>query len=113
MDRSLGCGIPSFFFLMSTINLDGGEVTIIRALGFSGTPVMGRDLKGLVGGMSESNLVESLKTLMALGYVTSEADLDRAEDFDKMAFAVNSGYAKALREAIDPKPEPTKRQRRV
>jgi len=98
---------------MSTINLDGGEVTIIRALGFSGTPVLGRDLKGAVGSVSENDLIESLKTLMALGYVTSSADLDRAENFDKMDFAVNSGYAKALREAIDPQPQPTKRQRRV
>jgi len=98
---------------MSTINLDGGEVGIIRALGFSGTPVAGRDLKGSVGSMSESDLIESLKTLMALGYVTSSADLDREEDFDKMDFAVNSGYSKALREAIDPQPQPTKRQRRI
>jgi hypothetical protein len=98
---------------MSTINLDGGEVGIIRALGFSGSPVAGADLKGAVGGMSENDLIESLKTLMALGYVTSSADLDRAEDFDKMAFAVNSGYAKALREALDPKPQPNKRQRRI
>ena len=98
---------------MSTINLDGGEVTIIRALGFSGTPVSGSDLKGLVGSMSENDLIESLQTLIALGYVSSGDDMDRAENFGKMTFAVNSGYAKALREAIDPQPQPTKRQRRV
>lgn len=98
---------------MSTINLDGGEVTIIRALGFSGTAVLGGDLKNAVGGMSEQELVETLKTLTVLGYVTSSVDLDRDEPIDKISFAVNTGYAKALREAIDPEPQPTRRQRRV
>ena len=98
---------------MSKINLDGGEISIIRALGFSGAPLLGRDLKGRVERMSDSDLADCLKTLIALGYVSSTPDLDRVEDLEKVAFAVNSGYAKALREAIDPQPEPTKRQRRV
>jgi len=99
--------------LMSTINLDGGEISIIRALGFSGTQVLGSDLKKSVGRMSDNDLAESLKTLVVLGYVTSNPEFDRVEDLDKTAFSVNSGYAKKLQEAIDPKPEPTKRQRRV
>ena len=35
---------------MSKMNLDGGEISIIRALGFSGTQMLGRDL----GGVSEA-----------------------------------------------------------
>ncbi|MEI6562532.1 MAG: hypothetical protein WCO68_10705 [Verrucomicrobiota bacterium] len=98
---------------MSKINLDGGEISIIRGLGFSGAPMTGRDLKSRVGRMSNGDLADCLKTLIALGYVTSTPDLDRVEDLEKVAFAVNSGYAKMLKEAIDPEPEPTKRQRRV
>jgi len=98
---------------MSKINLDGGEISIIRALGFSGSPMSGRDLKGRIDRMSDSDLAECLRTLIALGYVSSTPDMDRVEDIEKVAFAVNSGYAKDLKEAIDPTPEPTKRQRRV
>ena len=98
---------------MSKINLDGGEISIIRGLGFSGAPMTGRDLKGRIARMSDGDLAESLKTLIALGYVSSNPDLDRVEDLEKVAFAVNSGYAKVLKEAIDPEAEPTKRQRRV
>ena len=98
---------------MSKINLDGGEISIIRGLGFSGAPLTGRDLKGRVGQMSDNDLADCLKTLIALGYVSSNPDLDDAKDLEKVAFAVNSGYAKDLKEAIDPAPEPTKRQRRV
>ena len=97
---------------MSKIHLDGGETSIIRALGFSGAQMLGRDLKGRVERMNESALADCLKTLIALGYVTSHPDLDRAEEIDKVLFAVNSGYAKALREAIEPEPEPPKRVRR-
>ncbi len=98
---------------MSKINLDGGEISIIRALGFSSAPMLGRDLKGRIERMNDADLSECLKTLIALGYVSSTPDLDRVEDIEKVAFSVNSGYAKDLRAAIDPEPEPAKRQRRV
>ena len=97
---------------MNRINLDGGEIGILRALGFSGTPMPGRDLKGSVGRMSDNDLAECLKTMITLGYITATPDLDHVEDLDTTAFAVNSGYAKALREAIDPPKEPAKRARR-
>ena len=98
---------------MSKINLDGGEITIIRALGVSGAPMAGRDLKGHVGGVSDQNLAETLKTMIALGYITAIPDLDLAEDFDKVTFAVNSGYARDLKEALEPeKQERPKRVRR-
>lgn len=97
---------------MSKINLDGGEISIIRALGCAGTPMLGRDLKGRTERMSEDDLAEMLKTMIALGYISATPDLDDAEDLDKVAFAVNSGYAKALKETLEPTPEPNKRVRR-
>lgn len=98
---------------MSKINLDGGETSIIRALGFSGAPMSGRDLKGRVERMSDNALTESLKTLISIGYITSTPDLDLVEDLDKTVFAVNTGYSKDLKEAIEPsRAEPTRRVRR-
>lgn len=97
---------------MSKINLDGGEISIIRALGFSGSPMDGRDLKGRIPRVNNDELAECLKTMIALGYISATPDLDRTEDLEKVAFAVNSGYAKALKEAIEPTSEPTKRVRR-
>ncbi len=97
---------------MSKINLDGGEITIIRALGVSGAPMLGRDLKSHVGGVGETQLMETLKTMIALGYITAIPDLDLVEDLDKVTFAVNSGYARDLKEALEPEPERPKRVRR-
>jgi len=97
---------------MSKINLDGGEISIIRALGFSGTPMTGRDLKGRVPRMNDGDLTECLMTLISLGYLTSTPDINSSEELDQAAFAVNSGYVKALREALEPEKEPTKRVRR-
>lgn len=97
---------------MSRINLDGGEITIIRALGFAGTPMTGNELKGRVGRMRAEDLTGCLQTLIGLGYVTATPDLDEAEDMESISFAVNTGYAKALKETIDPPKEPTRRVRR-
>ena len=97
---------------MSRINLDGGEIGIIRALGYSGTAMPGCELKGRVGRMSDDDLAESLKTMVTLGYISATPDLDDVKDLDSTAFAVNTGYAKALQEAIDPPKEPVKRVRR-
>ena len=99
-------------FLMSKINLDGGEISIIRALGFSGSPMQGRDLKGRIGRMSDSDLADCLKMMIALGYISATPELDDAKDLDKAAFTVNSGYARALKEAMEPTQETNKRVRR-
>ncbi len=98
---------------MSKINLEGGEITIIRALGLSGVPISGKELKSRVGAMGEVELTETLKTMIALGYVSSTPDLDMVEDLDKVSFSVNSGYSRALKEALEPeKKGPPKRARR-
>jgi hypothetical protein len=98
---------------MSKINLEGGEITIIRALGLSGVPMSGKDLKSRVGNTGDTQLTETLKTMIALGYVSATPDLDMVEDLDKVTFAVNSGYSRALKEALEPeKKGPPKRVRR-
>lgn len=99
---------------MSNINLDGGETSVIRTLGFGGAPITGRDLKSRVGGMGDAELFEILRTLVSVGYVSSNRELDRVEDLDRASLFVNPGYAKELKEALDPHPKepPTRRVRR-
>jgi len=99
---------------MSNINLDGGEVSIIRTLGFGGAPMMGRDLKSRMSGMEDAELYDILQTLIAVGYVCANRDLSRVEDIDRATFFTNPGYAKELKEALDPraKEPPTRRVRR-
>ncbi len=99
---------------MSNINLDGGETSVLRTLGFGGAPMMGRDLKSRLAGMGDAELFEILQTLIAVGYVCASRDLSRVEDIDRATFFTNPGYAKDLREALDPraKEPPTRRVRR-
>jgi len=99
---------------MSNINLDGGETSLIRTLGFGGAAMMGRDLKSRMAGMGDAELFDMLQTLIALGYVCANRDLSRAEDVDRTTFFTNPGYAKELKEALDPraKEPPTRRVRR-
>jgi len=98
---------------MSNISLDGVEISIIKALGFGGAPMMGSDLKTRIPGIGRSELFDILQTLSAVGFVSINRDLGSAEDVDRAMFFVNPGYAKDLQEAIDPEPQrPQKRTRR-
>jgi hypothetical protein len=101
---------------MSDVNLDGGEISVIKALGFSGTNMTGKQLRVSVIGFEYAELVDTLEGLMMMGYVWSDkSSFPEEDDFDRAQFCVNSGYVKELREAIDPKrqkPEKGRRRRR-
>ncbi len=100
------------------INLDGGEISVLKALGVGSGEMNGEDLMTRLGGdLVPAELIETLKGLMAVGYV--EADKNafyKAEDLKAIHFRVNSGYSKDLKEAINPqqgqKPRKSKRVRR-
>jgi len=100
---------------MSSIHLDGGETSVIRSLGFGGTPVSGSDLKTRVPGLWDNELFNILETLIAVGYVCATRELARADEIDRSTFFVNPGYSRELRDALDPRPRPkeSKRVRRV
>ena len=99
---------------MSNINLDGAETSIIKTLGFGGSPMMGSDLKSRVSGIGKNELFSILQALIDCGYVSCNRDIDTEEDIARATFFVNPGYAKEIKEAIDPEPkEPTRRQRRI
>jgi hypothetical protein len=94
------------------LNLDGGEIAVIKAIGMSGSDVKGDDLIERVRDLGVSELIDTVKGLISVGYV--EADKSNFYDEDDMKnvyFHVNSGYAKELRDAMDPNKERPKSRR--
>ncbi len=99
------------------INLDGGEVQIIKALGFGGSYIDGETLIEKVGDLDETEFLDCLKGLITLGYVNSDkAALHCMEDVERANFGVNSGYSRDLRDSLDPRRrkigKPSRRVRR-
>lgn len=98
--------------MASNINLDGGEISIIKALGMSGGEVSGELLMERVPDMEAAELADSLKGLIMMGFVVpDDPSFSRAADLEKTKFHVNSGYARELKEAMDPTPEKPKSRR--
>jgi hypothetical protein len=95
------------------INLDGGEITVIKALGVGSGEMTGEDLMKRVGGdLVPAELIETLKDLMMVGYV--DADKSAFYSLDELKavnFRVNSGYTKDLREALNPSRQQPKSRR--
>ena len=94
------------------LNLDGGEIAIIKALGLSGSEISGEDLVKRVNGMETAELMDTLKGLISVGYVNADkSSFYSADEMSVVHFQVNSGYSKELREAMDPTPQKTKSRR--
>ena len=84
------------------IKLDGGEITIIKAIGFSGS-LNGRLLMDRVGDMEFAEITDSLSGLMTLGYVLStKVNIHTKEDMERSGFRINPSYARDLRDALQP-----------
>ena len=99
------------------IKLDGGEITILKKIGLSGTPVFGKLLLDRIEEMENGVFLETLTGLIDQGYVTSnKVNIRLIEDVQAAFFRVDSAYSKELREAINPgrkrDQERTKRERR-
>ncbi|MEY2479422.1 MAG: hypothetical protein QOI04_349 [Verrucomicrobiota bacterium] len=85
------------------IKLDGGEITVLKTLGLSGTPMAGKILIERVEEMETAEFLDTLESLISLGYVTSNTvNLIKLEDVEKAFLRVNPSYSKDLREAINP-----------
>ena len=101
--------------LSREISLSGGETTILKAMGLSGTPVNGKHLLERIGDMELAELLDDINGLIMLGYVISErSHLRTMEDLERCIFHVNANYARDLRNSIIPgrRPEPERRRRR-
>lgn len=97
---------------MSNINLDGGEISVIKALGTGGGDTSGKVLLERVSDLEVAELIDTLRGLVSQGFVTTDKDsFHSKEELEKANFHVNSGYARELRDAIDPRPEKIKSKR--
>lgn len=97
------------------INLSGGEISLLKAMGLSGAPTYGKVLVDHVGEMESAEFLDELNGLISLGYVLSDkVNLRTMEDVERSVFRVNASYARDLRNAIQPgrRREQERRRRR-
>jgi hypothetical protein len=85
------------------IKLDGGEITILKAVGLGGGAISGKVMPERVSDMETAELLDCLNGLISLGYVAcSKVNLRTTEDLEKSMLRVNQAYARELKEAIYP-----------
>ena len=97
------------------INLSGGEITLLKTLGLSGTPTYGKILLEKIGEMGPAEFLDELDGLISLGYVLSDkVNVRTMEDVERAVFRVNASYARDLKDAVNPgrRREPERRRRR-
>jgi hypothetical protein len=96
------------------INLSGGEITLLKSLGLSGTPTNGRLLVEQIGEMEQASFLDDLTGLISLGYVLADrVNIRTMEDAERSIFRVNASYARDLKDALHPgRHEPERRRRR-
>ena len=85
------------------IKLDGGEITILKKLGLSGTPLLGKLLIDRMGEMETAEFLDSLIGLIDLGYVLcNKVNIRLMEDVEKASFRTNPAFSKDLQDAVNP-----------
>ena len=95
------------------INLSGGDISMIKAIGLAGSAVSGETLMQRCVGMGDAEVIESLKDLIAIGYVVADNEtFHSGSDIAKIQFRVNTSYSRDLKEALDPQPKKVERRQR-
>jgi len=85
------------------IKLSGGEITLLKTLGLSGTPVHGKILLERIGEMEQAELLDEVNGLISQGYVLCDkVNVRTIEDVERAVFRVNASYARDLRDALNP-----------
>lgn len=94
------------------IQLDGAEISVLKAIGIGGGEVDGATLLQRCKGLDAYALIDTLKGLIDVGYVDADVNsFYSQEDVGKASFRVNPGWSKDLNEAVDPTEEPKKSKR--
>ncbi len=85
------------------IKLDGGEISLLKTLGLSGTPMAGKLLLDRIDDMIPAEFLETLDGLLSLGYVISnKVNVRTVQDVATAFFRVNPAYSRDLKDAIVP-----------
>lgn len=85
------------------IKLDGGEITLLKALGLSGAQLHGKILAERMEDLETAEFLDTLSGLVSLGYVlSSKVNVRTLEDVEHSLFRVNPSYSRDLKDALNP-----------
>ena len=85
------------------IRLDGGEISILKKIGLSGTPLLGKLLIDRIEEMETGEFLDTLAGLIDLNYVLcSKVNVRVMQDVEKAFFRVNPAFSKDLADAVNP-----------
>lgn len=85
------------------IKLNGGEITLLKTIGLSGTQIAGKQLIDKVDSMETAEFLDTLSGLLDMDYVLSnKVNVRLMEDVERALFRVSPAHAKELREAVNP-----------
>jgi len=85
------------------IKLDGGEISILKKIGLSGAPLMGKLLIDRIEEMETGEFLDTLCGLIEQGYIASDKVTVRTiQDVEKASFRVNAAFSKDLQDAVNP-----------
>ena len=85
------------------IKLDGGEISLLKKIGLSGTPVYGKMLLDRAGEIEPAEFLDTLTGLIEQGYVISnKVNVRVMEEVERAFFRVDAAQAKDLRDAMNP-----------
>ena len=85
------------------IKLNGGEISILKKIGLSGTPLQGKLLVERIEEMETGEFLDTLAGLIDLNYVLSnKVNIRLMEDVEKASFRVNPAFSKDLADAVNP-----------
>jgi hypothetical protein len=95
--RAKNCGVRR------EIQLSGGEITIIKAIGLSGTAVAGKFLIDRIEEVEAGEFIDTVGGLVAMGYLlATKVNIRTMQDVERSSFRVNPSYAHDLKDALDP-----------
>ena len=85
------------------IKLNGGEISVLKKIGLSGSPLLGKLLVERIEEMETGEFLDTLIGLLDLGYVLSnKVNIRLMEDVERAFFRVNPSFSKDLQEAVNP-----------
>ena len=85
------------------IQLSGGEITVLKAIGLTGTAMAGKFLLDRMEEVEVGEFIDTLDGLLAMGYLlATKVNIRTLEDVERASFRVNPSYAHDLKDALDP-----------
>jgi hypothetical protein len=97
------------------IQLNGGEITILKAIGLTGGAMGGKFLLDRMEEVEVGEFIDTIGGLVAMGYLlATKVNIRTLEDVERASFRVNPSYVHDLKDALDPsrRREATKPRRR-